>query len=40
MVRQHPFQWYIFEPFFHSDSNGKRKAPSGRSLPNPEGDRR
>ena len=28
MVRQHPFQWYIFEPFFQS-------APAEKRFPNP-----
>jgi lauroyl/myristoyl acyltransferase len=40
MVRQHPFQWYIFEPLFPFNSNGKRNFPSGRSRPHPEGHRR
>ena len=26
MVRQHPFQWYIFEPFFGSVSADMRKS--------------
>jgi predicted LPLAT superfamily acyltransferase len=36
MVRQHPFQWYIFEPFFRSPSGARRKASSGFSAFNPE----
>lgn len=28
MVRQHPFQWYIFEPIFGSVSTGRRKQSS------------
>ncbi len=26
MVRQHPFQWYIFEPFFGAPSDDKRES--------------
>jgi predicted LPLAT superfamily acyltransferase len=26
MVRQHPFQWYIFEPFFRSASYNGRES--------------
>lgn len=40
MVRRHPFQWYIFEPFFPAESAGIGKATSGLSISNPEGDRR
>jgi len=28
IVAQHPFQWYIFEPFFRSSSSGIRKNPA------------
>lgn len=40
MVRRHPFQWYIFEPFFPSESAATGKATSGLSISNPEKDRR
>jgi lauroyl/myristoyl acyltransferase len=32
MVRQHPFQWYIFEPFFESEPFGIGKTTSGLSI--------
>jgi predicted LPLAT superfamily acyltransferase len=31
-VRQHPFQWYIFEPFFGSTSADKKKSNPGFSV--------
>jgi lauroyl/myristoyl acyltransferase len=40
MVRRYPFQWYIFEPFFPSESNGTGKTASGLSITNPEEERR
>jgi predicted LPLAT superfamily acyltransferase len=33
MVRQHPFQWYIFEPFFESVSADMRKLNPSFQLP-------
>ena len=39
MVRKHPFQWYIFEPFFQSEPAGSGKAASSLSISNPKGDR-
>jgi predicted LPLAT superfamily acyltransferase len=38
MVRQHPFQWYIFEPFFGSVSADMRKSDPGFSASNREED--
>ena len=35
MVRQHPFQWYIFEPFFESVSADMRKSNPSFSASNP-----
>jgi predicted LPLAT superfamily acyltransferase len=35
MVRQHPFQWYIFEPFFGSVSADRRKSNPSFSASNP-----
>jgi predicted LPLAT superfamily acyltransferase len=32
MVRQHPFQWYIFEPFFRSPQTGGREPGRGLSI--------
>jgi len=32
MVRQHPFQWYIFEPFFRSAPADKRESAPGLSA--------
>ena len=40
MVRQHPFQWYIFEPFFGSVSADMRKSNLSFSASNPEEDMR
>jgi predicted LPLAT superfamily acyltransferase len=40
MVRQHPFQWYIFEPFFGSVSADMRKTNPSFSASNPEEDMR
>lgn len=42
MVRQHPFQWYIFEPFFRSPAVAMRKFKSGltASIPEEEGRRK
>jgi len=34
-VRQHPFQWYIFEPFFGSASADMRKSNPSFSASNP-----
>jgi predicted LPLAT superfamily acyltransferase len=39
-VRQHPFQWYIFEPFFRPASVAKKEAKSDLSLSGPGEDRR
>ena len=39
MVRRYPFQWYIFEPFFHSEQGGAGKAAFPLSISNSEGDR-
>jgi predicted LPLAT superfamily acyltransferase len=39
-VRQHPFQWYIFEPFFGSASADMRKSTPSFSASNPGGDRK
>jgi len=38
MVRQHPFQWYIFEPFFGSISADISKSNPSFSASNPEED--
>jgi predicted LPLAT superfamily acyltransferase len=38
MVRQHPFQWYIFEPFFGSVSADMRKTKPSFLASNPEED--
>jgi predicted LPLAT superfamily acyltransferase len=35
MVRQHPFQWYIFEPFFGAASADRRKSVPSFSASNP-----
>jgi predicted LPLAT superfamily acyltransferase len=35
MVRQHPFQWYIFEPFFGFVSADMRESNSSYSASNP-----
>jgi lauroyl/myristoyl acyltransferase len=40
MVRRFPFQWYIFEPFFQSESTGIGKVTSSFSISNQERDRR
>jgi predicted LPLAT superfamily acyltransferase len=40
MVRQHPFQWYIFEPFFRSAATDGREFQSGLSGSGHEEDRR
>ena len=32
MVRQHPFQWYIFEPFFRSAQAEGRESGTGLSI--------
>jgi predicted LPLAT superfamily acyltransferase len=32
MVRQHPFQWYIFEPFFRSAQADGRESGTGLSV--------
>jgi predicted LPLAT superfamily acyltransferase len=32
IVRQHPFQWYIFEPFFQSEAIGSGKDIPGLSI--------
>jgi predicted LPLAT superfamily acyltransferase len=37
-VRQHPFQWYIFEPFFGSVSADMRKSNPSFSASNPRED--
>ena len=34
MVRQHPFQWYIFEPFFEPRPADRRKSNPGFSSSN------
>jgi predicted LPLAT superfamily acyltransferase len=34
MVRQHPFQWYVFEPFFEPRSADRRKSNPGFSSSN------
>jgi predicted LPLAT superfamily acyltransferase len=39
MVRQHPFQWYIFEPFFESVSADMKKLNPSFSASNPEEDK-
>jgi predicted LPLAT superfamily acyltransferase len=36
MVRQHPFQWYIFEPFFRSPAVARSKVKSGLVVSIPE----
>ena len=40
IVRQHPFQWYIFEPFFRSASVAEKEAKSDLSPSGPGEDRR
>ena len=40
IVRQHPFQWFIFEPFFRSASAGGKDSKSGLSSSDPGEDRR
>lgn len=40
MVRQHPFQWYIFEPFFRSPSGAISKFNPDLSASNPGEDKR
>jgi len=40
IVRQHPFQWYIFEPFFRSASAERKESKSGPSPSDPGEDRR
>ena len=37
-VRQHPFEWYIFEPFFGSASADRRRSNPSFSASNPEED--
>jgi predicted LPLAT superfamily acyltransferase len=32
MVRQHPFQWYIFEPFFRTPAVGESARFKGQSV--------
>jgi predicted LPLAT superfamily acyltransferase len=32
MVREHPFQWYIFEPFFRSLPAGESGSAQGGSV--------
>ena len=40
MVRKHPFQWYIFEPFFRSPEVAIRKFKPGLTPSIPKGERR
>jgi predicted LPLAT superfamily acyltransferase len=40
IVRQHPFQWYIFEPFFRSPSVTEKKSKPGLSATIPENNRK
>jgi predicted LPLAT superfamily acyltransferase len=35
MVRQHPFQWYIFEPFFRTPAVGESARFKGQSVRTP-----
>ncbi len=40
MVRKHPFQWYIFEPFFRPPAVAMGKFKPGLTVSIPEGERR